>query len=220
MTDATLLIGMAAVAVTIGSAAARAQTSPGAMPGQWQITRSGGTDVCHVTLATGRGGNTATPQWTPACKKLGLLQLKRCTWNGKQLALLDALQKPIVRLEARGPGMFEGEGYVVQRLGAPVKTGPRRMPTLAQLAGPWTFTREGSTETCAVKLAVGGGDGGAHIAKAAFGLACNGLGLFHLRQWSLAGGTLVLIDSMSKEIARLDVEGPNLLRGRGVAMKR
>lgn len=103
---------------------------------------------------------------------------------------------------------------------APAPAARAQAPDMDDISGTWRFSRQGDHRTCQVELTETKLPFGGLEAKRASGLDCNALGLFHLRRWDLVGFEVVLVDAFNKEIARLRVVGPDLLRGGGATMQR
>ena len=184
----------------------------------WDLYPAQGHSLCRAvfTTQTGAHGNVLRGCMDPFS-----------FWRieGNFLQIRDGQGNLTAQFTRAGRNRFQGRGFNKAngqrfRLERAMEARPGPPPSPAQIAGTWTFTRQGGTETCAVELTVGGAANGGNTAKAAFGLACNGLGLFHLRRWDLVGDEVVLIDAFNKEIARLAFAAPNLLRGAGVVMQR
>ncbi len=91
-----------------------------------------------------------------------------------------------------------------------------------RIVGRWQFARRGGVDTCMIELAqrpaLGRRD--ARHAKASFGLACNRLGLFHLKGWKMIGNRVVLIDAFNRPIARVRWVSGRMMRGGGVILQR
>ena len=217
-----LAIALAAFGFSAATAAAQGQ---GYGLGEWNLVTQGGASICHVVLTNrpipAQGAWRAFVRGGPRCIDGRVRALAMWSVRGNRMGLADGQGAAIADLDEQNQDLYARGEWQLMRRGAAAAPQPPAAPNAGQFVGEWSLVSEDVGSVCRLTLTNRFSQStGAFRAISQGGGRCSDPRGQRVAYWRLQGNTIYLTDINLQEMAKLDLQAPNLFAGGGHVLRR